>query len=314
MVNREARAVGQPLGGRPPPPRWALRPAVAGLLLLAAIAGISAASPAVGAGGPWRGHPLALAVALEIVLGLLLLGLAALARRSARPGHLRTQLRYLLRWATVVMMIVIVVIGVVNYVGTRHGSSVLKLLHTYARGAKRSPPRHPPPAAHGLDLTYLLYALIAILLLAAIAACVLVVARLRPASRSLVGELELEGDDGASLSRAVESGRAALHGVEGARAAIIACYLAMERSLANAGTARAAAETPDELLARATASGLLRRSAASRLTALFYEARFSTHPLSGTAKADASYALNEISAELRRAGPIIGATPGGAPR
>ena len=116
----------------------------------------------------------------------------------------------------------------------------------------------------------------------------LLVARLRPASRSLVGELELEDDDGESLRRAVESGRAALHEVDEARAAIIACYLAMERSLATAGTARAAAETPDELLARATGRGSLRRRAAARLTALFYEARFSTHPLPETAKASAT--------------------------
>ena len=38
------------------------------------------------------------------------------------------------------------------------------------------------------------------------------------------------------------------------------------------------------------------------LTALFYEARFSTHPLSGTAKADATVALDEISVELRATG------------
>jgi hypothetical protein len=86
----------------------------------------------------------------------------------------------------------------------------------------------------------------------------------------------------------------------------------MEGSLADAGTARAAAETPDELLARATASGLLRGQAASQLTALFYEARFSTHPLSGTAKADATAALNEISWRLHRAGRTIDATTGGA--
>ena len=305
MVNGERRAVGQPPDGRPPS-HWALRPAVAGLLLLAAIAGVSAASPALGTGGRWRGHPLALAIALEVVLGMLLLGVTTLARRSLEPGHLRTQLRYLLRWATIVLMIVIVVIGVVNYVGTRHGSSVLKLLHAYGRGAKRSTPRHLPPPVHGPELTYLVYALIAIVLLAAIAACVLLVARLRPAPRFSFGELELEDDDGESLRRAVESGRAALHEVDEARAAIIACYLAMERSLATAGTARTAAETPDELLARVTGNGLLRGRAGAQLTALFYEARFSTHPLPERAKASATAALNEISAQLRYTEVVAG--------
>ncbi len=305
MVNGETRTVGQPSGGRLPS-HWALRPAVAGLLLLAAIAGLSAASPALGAGGRWHGHPLALAVALEVVLGLLLLGVTALARRSPQPGHLRTQLRYLLRWATILLMIVIVVIGVVNYIATRHGSSVLKLLHNYAKGSKRPTPRHLSPPGHGPDLTYLVYALIAILLLAAIAAVVLLVARLRPAPRFLFDELELADDDGESLRRAVESGRAALHEVDEARAAIIACYLAMERSLATAGTARTAAETPDELLARATGTGLLRGRAAAQLTALFYEARFSTHPLPERAKASATAALNEISAALRDTAALTG--------
>ena len=50
----------------------------------------------------------------------------------------------------------------------------------------------------------------------------------------------------------MESGRSALRTVDDARAAIIACYVAMENSLAERGAARAVADTPDELLARAT--------------------------------------------------------------
>jgi hypothetical protein len=291
-------------------PRY-FRPVLAGLLLLAAIAGVGASSPGLGTGGPWRRHPLPIAIALELALALLLLGLAMVGRWSPTPDNLRRQLRHLLGWAIIVSMIVNVVIGIVNYVLTRHGSTVLKLL----RGPQHKPGptrslRPLPREFHGAHLTYLLYALIAVLLVVAIAACVLVVARRKPARPAFFDEVADE--DGASLQRAVESGRAALHAMDEARAAIIACYVAMEGSLADAGTARAAAETPDELLARATASGLLRGQAASQLTALFYEARFSTHPLSGTAKADATAALNEISWRLRRAGRTIDATTGGA--
>ena len=88
MVNGERRAALRPSAE----PRY-LRPALAGLSLLAAIAGIGAASPGVGAGGPWRGHPLVIAVAVELALALLLLGLTVLARHSPEPGHLRSQLR-----------------------------------------------------------------------------------------------------------------------------------------------------------------------------------------------------------------------------
>jgi hypothetical protein len=75
----------------------------------------------------------------------------------------------------------------------------------------------------------------------------------------------------------VESGRSALRAIDDARAAIIACYVAMEASLDERGAARVIADTPDELLTRATAMGIVRGTAASRLTGLFYEARFSSH-------------------------------------
>jgi len=55
----------------------------------------------------------------------------------------------------------------------------------------------------------------------------------------------MPADEDPDLSRAVQSGHAALRQVDDARAAIIACYAAMERSLAKAGAARGQAETPD---------------------------------------------------------------------
>jgi hypothetical protein len=310
VVNGETRAAFQPSVGQSQPHSRYLRPALAGLLLLAAIAGVGAAS--TGAGGPWSSYPLAIGVAAELLLAVLLLAVAMLARHSPMPGHLRSQLRYLLRWGTIVLMIAIAVIVFINYLATRHRSTLLKLLSpkTQKRPRQERTLVRPHPV-HTLHLSYLLYALIALLLVVAIAACVLVVVRRKPAWPAFADELAEE--EGASLQRAVESGRAALRAVDDARAAIIACYLAMEGSLATAGTARAAAETPDELLARATASGLLHGPAAARLTALFYEARFSTHPLSGTAKADATTALDEISAELRVTAGTGGTTSGRGP-
>jgi hypothetical protein len=297
VVNGEMRVARQDSAGPPQPRSRYLRPALAGLLLAAAIAGVGAAGTGVGAGGPWRGNALAIGSGLELAFALLLLALTLLARRTPKPGHLRSQLRYLLRWGTVILMIVVAIIAFINYVATRHRSSLLKLLSPRLRQRPGRTPLLRSRPLHSPHLTYLLYALIAILLVLAISACVLVIARRKPTWPAFVDELAEE--DGASLQQAVESGRAALHTVDDARAAIIACYLAMEGSLATAGTARGAADTPDELLARATVSGLLHGPAAARLTALFYEARFSTHPLSGAAKADATAALDEISAELR---------------
>jgi hypothetical protein len=90
--------------------------------------------------------------------------------------------------------------------------------------------------------------------------------------------------------------------VDDARAAIIACYLAMETSLAERGTARGVADTPGELLTRATEAGLVRGTAAARLTALFYEARFSSHPLGHRQRDAAERALDELAADLAEAG------------
>jgi len=74
--------------------------------------------------------------------------------------------------------------------------------------------------------------------------------------------------------------------------------VAMEASLAERGAARAVADTPDELLARATTSGLVRGTAAARLTSLFYEARFSSHPLGRGQRDAAERALDELAAAL----------------
>ena len=89
-------------------------------------------------------------------------------------------------------------------------------------------------------------------------------------------------------------------------AAIIACYAAMEQALARAGTARAAADTPYELFLRAADRGLIRTDAATRLTALFYEARFSSHPMPPARRDDAQQALNELAASLAEPEPSVG--------
>jgi hypothetical protein len=105
-------------------------------------------------------------------------------------------------------------------------------------------------------------------------------------------------DESQGLREAVASGRAAMTDLDDARAAIIACYEAMEQSLAERGAAREVAGTPDELLTRATDRNLIRGDAARRLTRLFYEARFSSHRLGVDARDAAAAALDELAAEL----------------
>jgi hypothetical protein len=167
--------------------------------------------------------------------------------------------------------------------------------------------------ASSADLVIVQQALIALLIAAIIAAAIVIWRRRSrlPRSPAPVGAAT---DAPADLAAAVESGRIALHELDDARAAIIACYVAMELSLAEAGAARAVAETPDELLARAVADGLVNDAPAGRLTALFYEARFSSHPMPMSQRDQAEQALriNWVGRQRRHPQPSLDAQRQGA--
>ncbi len=147
----------------------------------------------------------------------------------------------------------------------------------------------------------MLYTLLGIVLLAAIVACVLLLRR-RPAYHDTLPPEDAALADGerTELRAAVQSGQRALARLDDARAAIIACYLAMERSLAAAGADRTDADTPAEFLDRAAVAGLVRTAAAGQLTGLFYEARFSQHELTSTERSAAEQALRQLDADLAR--------------
>jgi hypothetical protein len=313
-------ATGETHAARPVGDRWSValrnqRPAAAALLLLIVVAGVGAATPAVTARGPWHGHAVGIGVSLEVVLAGLEIALFIMNRRAPAAAGPATALRQALSRIIAVVMALIVVIVLANFVGTRQGSLLQRLLtagqHSRPRKAvKAARAVHTPAAAH---LAYLSYGLIAVVALVALLWFVVILVRARTRVRLRGGYVEdLSLDEPAELRQAVDSGRAALRAVDEARAAIIACYVAMEGSLAAAGTSRRLAETPDELLARAAAAGVIRSVAASRLTGLFYEARFSSHPLGPAAKDAASQALDAIAAELTsgnarsQAGPVPG--------
>ncbi|MFF3918368.1 DUF4129 domain-containing protein [Streptomyces sp. NPDC001852] len=101
------------------------------------------------------------------------------------------------------------------------------------------------------------------------------------------------------LAQAVDSGRRALLDATDARAAVIASYAAMEESLADSGVTRRASDSPQDLLERAVADGLPTGAAAAALTALFREARYSTHPMDCGHRDRAAAALAEIADGLR---------------
>lgn len=119
--------------------------------------------------------------------------------------------------------------------------------------------------------------------------------------------------DLAPLAAALAAGAQALHADPDPRTAIIGCYAAMERSLADAGSPPRLADTPAEVLSRATAGGLVRSARpAATLTALFRQARYSSHPMTESDRATAIDALAQVQADLDAATLAqAGAEPGG---
>jgi hypothetical protein len=102
----------------------------------------------------------------------------------------------------------------------------------------------------------------------------------------------------AALLASLAAGREALNADGEPRAAIIACYAAMERGFAAAGSAPAVADTPAEVLARATRAGLIRPGPAQTLTGLFRRARYSTHPMTSADSRIAADALTQMRSDL----------------
>ncbi|HTY30231.1 DUF4129 domain-containing protein [Mycobacterium sp.] len=104
-----------------------------------------------------------------------------------------------------------------------------------------------------------------------------------------------------SLARAAEVGLAEIGDLSREpRDAIIACYAAMERELANVpGAAPQDFDTPTEVLVRAVEHHALHADNAERLVNLFEEARFSPHVMNEEHREVAVNVLRLVLAELR---------------
>ncbi|MGW7824835.1 DUF4129 domain-containing protein [Streptomyces puniciscabiei] len=174
---------------------------------------------------------------------------------------------------------------------------------------RQHPAPAPPPAQHSghpghsthLWLTGILLGLGIALLVAVVVIAGLHLWRYatRPPAAEAPATYATLDDEQERLTHAVDCGRRALLDGTDARAAVIACYAAMEESLADSGVSRRASDSPQDLLERAVAGGLPTGAAAAALTALFREARYSTHPMDGSHRDRAAAALAEIADGLR---------------
>jgi len=276
------------------------------LLIILGLAGLRGVVATPRWDGPLHRDGVAVGIALEVVLLILIL---VTVRRNV-SGSQEAVARKLRGMLLFVLGAGAVAVAVATIVGL-HLHLFTPLPKTPRRPvlptATRSPSVLRPGSGHGtsfhLPLAALLYTLLVVVLLAGLVLSVWWARRLRPS----IGSREdgFIAHDSEDLREAVESGRSALRTVDDARAAIIACYVAMENSMAERGAARGIADTPDELLARARQSGIVRGTAAARLTALFYEARFSSHPLDQRQREAAEQALDELAAALAETGAAV---------
>jgi len=278
------------------PGRISARTAVAALLIALTIAGVGAAGPALTPRTPARVVVLVTATTLEAVLAGLLI---ALRWRAAPASSVGGRLRAILSGTLLTALIVLPLAALLDVAGNVRWHGRTHELGQSSRGRLVRPRGlRPSPKA---SLAVADHLLIGLLVAALLIAMILLWQRRRYLARlarreDVIGEEADAPADPARAARAIDSGRRAMRDLDDARAAIIACYLAMEESMAEAGAARGTAETPDELLARVT--HLVNAAAAASLTALFYEARFSTHPLSAEHRDAAERALAELAAIL----------------
>jgi len=270
------------------------------LLIAAVLVGLRGGFTLHGWRGPYRRDAVAVGAGLEVALAALLVALLVRSRQPSNDFRI-VRLRGVLRFALLAALVII--------------PAVLLLaapLHPHALPLRPPPTQAPPTASpqvtrvphpgpsFRVSFPDILYALLILVLIGGITACVVLLRRRHPAHEALPpDEASLAEGQRGDLWDAVSSGRQALADLDDARAAIIACYAAMERSLSAAGADHEAADTPDEFLARAAGAGLVRGTAAGKLTGLFYEARFSGHELTAAQRDAARDALEQLAADLR---------------
>lgn len=279
-----------------------------GLLALAVVLGMGVAAVGVraAAGATLRdaGAPAADAVGLALLFAFAAVGAAAKYHDHVRTTEAATAAQGRLRRATsVVLAASAVLVPFALLLLRRPGTARRRVVQSHA--VQAPPPAQPPAKGHfSFDLrAFLIVLLIVIgaLVLTGLIATAIRLLRKIPVVSPTASALPT-GESGAedeALADALLAGRSVLAG-DDARAAIIACYAALEASLDQAGVIREHSDSPSDLLRRATSPDLPGDGAqhAATLTDLFREARFSTHPMTAWQLDAARNALDAVTAAL----------------
>lgn len=241
--------------------------------------------------------PLLVAGAALAALLVILVVVHAHRRRRRRPEDEQVPTELPIPWTAKVLAIAIV-LAVIAALGV----ALWYLLHTSPPPATTPDvgtvhPGTPPPAAGrpepagGGDVWWLVVAAVAM-----VGASLLLRLRAGGAARPLQPTPAPAATPPAG--DVLAAGLGALREPADDRDAIIACYVAMERALDRHGVHRGVAQTPTELLARATHAQLVHDPAAAELIELFHRARHSSHPIRPAERRAAERALSVLSEDL----------------
>ncbi|MFY9846943.1 MAG: hypothetical protein WAK83_05155, partial [Trebonia sp.] len=210
------------------------------LLVVLAIVGLRGAVPAPRWNGPLRAEGVVIGIALEVVLGVLLVitlrrDRAARHAAATRPYSeaddeigVPAALRFALKWLLGGGMVAVAAVLISNlhfFIKPQRPRSV-----TLPQPPVVLPKLHKASAPLHIPVGPILYALLVLALVAAVAISLWWASRLRHLA---LPRLLPDAADADELREAVESGRLAFAELDDARAAIIACYVAMEGSLAD---------------------------------------------------------------------------------
>ena len=158
----------------------------------------------------------------------------------------------------------------------------------------------PPPASHdtGPALVSIALSLLGAALLALAIWVALRIRALALPSPSEAGETTEDELTAARARAALEEARTPLSSVGGTQDAVIAAWLALERSLAEAGMRRQPSQTTLEFVVEVLAAFDLDRSALDRLAGLYRRALFDPSPLGEDDRTAAVAALDRLRADL----------------
>jgi len=266
----------------------------AAVLLLVAVAavGLRAGGAFSAAGGflGMSGHALygvlAVTEAILAAAGLVLLIAGyVLSRRDGPSARKRRSIWWVLLLPVVTFGLARILARLRGHAAVRHGAGI-----PAARGAAGAAHAHTLPPGSSWPLLGLFAAV-------ALMAGLLTAYRRRRDAALAFGK-PAPGPAAEPLAEALAAGAQALQEDPDPRTAIIGCYAAMERTLADAGSPAQSADTPAEVLARAAEGGLVRSEWAGTLTALFRRARYSSHPMTEADRAAALGALAQVRADL----------------